>query len=202
MSSVKIVDYGIGNLRSVEQAFIHEGINAVFVHTPEEILAAERLVLPGVGAFGDGMTELNKHGLTDAIRQYAASDRPLLGICLGMQLLFDSSDETPDIPGLGVLPGRVVRFSNDHGLKIPQIGWNKLSVTPGSRLLDGCDRSFVYFVHSYYAKPAMQSDIAATADYGDLFTAAVERGRVGGCQFHPEKSQDAGLHIVRNFLKI
>lgn len=199
-TGVKIIDYGVGNLRSVEQAFVHEGIDAQFVHTAEEILSAQRLVLPGVGAFGDGMAELHRRGLAGAVREYAHSGRPLLGICLGMQMLFDASEESHGVAGLGVIGGTVRRFAVGTGLKIPQIGWNRLAVNPASKLLAGCDGTYVYFVHSYHAVAHDRTDVAAQSDYGCAFTAAIERGRIAGCQFHPEKSQDAGLRIVRNFM--
>ena len=197
---VKIIDYGVGNLRSVEQAFVHEGIDATFVSTAEEISCAERLVLPGVGAFGDGMAELHKRGLVSAIKDYATSGRPFLGICLGMQLMFDSSEESVGVQGLGIFHGTTTKYDTAPCMKVPQIGWNCLRVTPGSRLLSGCDESFVYFVHSYHVRPIDSSDIAARSDYSCEFVAAVERGSVGGCQFHPEKSQNTGLRIMRNFL--
>ncbi len=201
-TTVNIIDYGIGNLRSVRQAFIHEGVSARFVYDANEILNAERLVLPGVGAFGDGMTELRKRGLIDPIREYAKRGRSLLGICLGMQMMFESSEENPGVEGLGLFSGSCKKFAVSPGMKVPQIGWNRIEVTPNSRLLAGCDRAFVYFVHSYYACPTEQADIAARSEYTCPFTAAVEAGNLCGCQFHPEKSQDTGLMIIRNFIAL
>lgn len=200
--SVAIVDYGMGNLRSVSKACERLGATTNIVDTPEGLDGAERLIVPGVGAFGDAMQELHRRGLVEAIRRFARSGRPLLGICLGLQIFFESSEEAPGVEGLSLLPGTVQRFRSDS-LKIPHMGWNRLDVRPSSRLLRelGCE-PFVYFVHSYYVIPEDDSVIAATADYGAPFVAAVERGALFGVQFHPEKSQQTGLEILRRFLSI
>ena len=198
---IGIVDYDIGNLRSVQKAFQHVGGEAVFVRTPEEIARVDALVLPGVGAFGDCVGSLAKSGMWDDVVAWAKSERPFFGICVGFQMLFDSSEEAPGEKGLGIFAGEVRKFSDKHGLKIPQIGWNNVSVRqPGAPLLEGIsDGDFVYFVHSYYAAPKDPSIIALETTYGDTFTAAIARGSLVATQFHPEKSQRAGLQMIRNF---
>jgi len=200
---ISIVDYGMGNLQSVEKALAYTGADTRLVTTAAEVATAEKLVLPGVGAFGDAMAHLKEQGMVEPLKEFAASGRPLLGVCLGMQLLFDSSEEDPDVPGLGIFPGMVKRFPADMGLKVPHMGWNSLTVRPDSRVLAGLgDQSHVYFVHSYYLSPADKSISAATTPYGFEFTSAVEKGNVSGVQFHPEKSQATGLKILRNFSAI
>jgi glutamine amidotransferase len=201
---IGIVDYGIGNLRSVQKAFQHVGGEAVFVHTPEEIARVDALVLPGVGNFGDCVRSLAKSGMWEATLNWAKSDRPFLGICVGYQMLFDTSEEAPGEKGLGFFAGEVRKFSDKHGLKIPQIGWNTVTVKqPNAPLLAGISEGdFVYFVHSYYAAPKDASVIALETTYGDTFAAAVARGNVLATQFHPEKSQRAGLQMLRNFVAL
>ncbi|MCX7718672.1 MAG: imidazole glycerol phosphate synthase subunit HisH [Candidatus Sumerlaeaceae bacterium] len=200
--SVAIVDYGMGNLRSVSKACERLGAATNIVETPDAVEGAERLIVPGVGAFGDAMQELDRRGLVDAIRRYARSGRPVLGICLGLQIFFDTSEEAPGVAGLSLLPGTVRRFRSDS-LKIPHMGWNRLDVRRSSRLLGSLDAEpFVYFVHSYYVIPQDDAVIAATAEYGIPFVAAVERDALFGVQFHPEKSQQTGLEILRRFLSI
>jgi len=201
---IGIVDYDIGNLRSVQKAFQHEGGEAVFVRTPEEITKCDALVLPGVGAFGDCVRSLAKSGMWDDVVAWAKSEKPFFGICVGFQMLFDSSEEAPGEKGLGIFAGEVRKFSDKHGLKIPQIGWNNVTVRqPGAPLLEGlADCDFVYFVHSYYAAPADKSIIALESTYGDTFTAAIARGNLIATQFHPEKSQRAGLQMIRNFIAL
>ncbi len=210
---IAIIDYRMGNLRSVQKAVEHVGGAAQIVSTPAEIEQAKKLILPGVGAFGDGMKFLNEMGLSDPIRAFVQGGRPMLGICLGMQLLFDGSEEdapanAPEglVPGLGILPGRVVRFANERGglrVKVPQMGWNSLKWDRTDPILDGLDQgSAVYFVHSYYAEPAQASDISARADYGGDFCASVHRDKLFATQFHPEKSQRVGMKILANFVGI
>jgi imidazole glycerol-phosphate synthase subunit HisH len=201
---IGIVDYDIGNLRSVQKAFQHEGGEAVFVHTPEEIAKADALVLPGVGNFGDCVQSLAKSGMWDDVIAWANSEKPFFGICVGYQMLFESSEEAPDEKGLGIFGGQVRKFSSKHGLKIPQIGWNSVTVKqPDAPLLAGISTGdFVYFVHSYYAAPKDPAIIALETSYGDTFAAAVARGNLLATQFHPEKSQRAGLQMVRNFIAL
>jgi glutamine amidotransferase len=201
---IGIVDYDIGNIRSVEKAFHHVGAEAIFVRTPEDIARMDGLVLPGVGAFGDCMESLDKSGMRDAVVAWAKSERPFFGICVGFQMLFESSEEAPYRPGLGIFAGQVRRFPAASGLKVPQIGWNTVTVKqPGAPLLEGiATGDFVYFVHSYFVEPADPSLIALEATYGRDFAAAIVRGNLVATQFHPEKSQRAGLQIIRNFVQL
>jgi imidazole glycerol phosphate synthase glutamine amidotransferase subunit len=201
---IGIVDYGIGNLRSVQKALQHVGGEAVFVHTPEEIAQVEALVLPGVGNFGDCVRSLAKSGMWDSVADWAKSERPFFGICVGYQMLFESSEEAPGEKGLGIFSGVVRKFSAKHGLKIPQIGWNTVTVKqPDAPLLSGISSGdYVYFVHSYYAAPKDPAIIALETTYGDTFAAAVARGNLLATQFHPEKSQRAGLQMLKNFVTL
>ena len=201
---IGIVDYDIGNLRSVQKAFQHVGGEAVFVRTPEEIARVDALVLPGVGAFGDCVRCLAASGMRDDVLAWAKSERPFFGICVGYQMLFESSEEAPGEKGLGLFAGRVRKFSADHRLKIPQIGWNTVTVRqPQAPLLAGIsDGDYVYFVHSYYAAPEDDSIVALETTYGDTFAAAVARRNLLATQFHPEKSQRAGLQMLRNFVAL
>jgi glutamine amidotransferase len=201
---IGIVDYDIGNLRSVQKALQHVGGEAVFVRTPEEISRVDALVLPGVGAFGDCVRCLAKSGMWDATADWAKSERPFFGICVGYQMLFDSSEEAPGEKGLGIFSGQVRKFSEKHGLKIPQIGWNTVAVKqPDAPLLAGIsDGDYVYYVHSYYAAPADASVVALETTYGDTFASAVARGNLLATQFHPEKSQRAGLQMLTNFVAL
>lgn len=200
---IAIVDYDAGNLASVVRALEHLGAECCITREEKEILQADRLILPGVGAFGDAMEKLERFGLVDTIKQFVASGKPFLGICLGQQLMFESSEETPGVKGLGLLPGRIVRIPDGPGLKIPHMGWNSLSIRLDSRLFAGLPReSYVYFVHSYYLQAEELSDVAATTEYGVTIHAAVERGNVFACQFHPEKSGEVGLHILKNFIEM
>ena len=201
-----VVDYGIGNLHSVIKALRHEGAEVTVSGEAKDVAAAERVVLPGVGAFADGMKGLAARGLVEPLRAYAESGRPLLGICLGMQLLMGESEEFGRHEGLGIVPGRVVEIRRDAGFKVPQIGWNRIfppkGVGWGGTLLGALDPgAMVYFVHSYTAVPEREADRLADSLYaGQRISAAVRRGNVWGCQFHPEKSGSAGLTIVRRFL--
>ncbi len=199
---IVIVDYGMGNLRSVGKAFLSQGIDASVTRDPGEIARADGLVLPGVGAFGDCMKNLAGYGLTDPIKEHVDSGKPFLGICLGLQVLFEGSDESPEVPGLGILEGRVVRFSpsEEERLKVPHMGWNRVSIKKETPVLAGIpDGSWFYFVHSYYPDPKDPGVIAVTSNYGVEFTAAVARDNLFACQFHPEKSSADGLRILRNF---
>ncbi|MCY9661320.1 imidazole glycerol phosphate synthase subunit HisH [Paenibacillus chondroitinus] len=196
---IAIIDYGMGNLHSVSKAVERLGYEAVVTGDAEQILAAEGAILPGVGAFGDAMEQLRESGLNDVVLHYAESGKPLLGICLGMQLLFASSEEHGDHEGLGLLPGSVVRFRGDY--KVPHMGWNKLSYKQSaSPIFQGIEEGHVYFVHSYHAKPERESDLLAVTDYYQPVTAIVGRDNVYGMQFHPEKSGDIGMQLLKNFL--
>ncbi|MGG4145008.1 imidazole glycerol phosphate synthase subunit HisH [Paenibacillus algorifonticola] len=198
---IAIIDYGMGNLHSVSKAVERLGYAAVVTADPQEILAADGAILPGVGAFGDAMGNLRETKLDEVVKQYAASGKPLLGICLGMQLLFSASEEYGDNEGLDLLPGKVVRFQGDY--KIPHMGWNKLSFEQEqSPLFTGLEEGHVYFVHSFHAKPEQGSDLLATTDYYQQVTAIVGREQVYGMQFHPEKSGELGMQLLGNFLAL
>jgi glutamine amidotransferase len=201
---IGIVDYDIGNLRSVQKALQHVGGDAAFVRTPGEIEQADGLVLPGVGAFGDCVRALVNSGMRDAVAAWARSGRPFFGICVGYQMLFESSEEAPGQPGLGLFQGEVKKFMQQPGLKIPQIGWNTVEVRqPEATLLAGISSGdFVYYVHSFYVQPRDRALIALESTYGDTFAAAIARGNVIATQFHPEKSQRAGLQLLRNFVEL
>ena len=194
-----IVDYDAGNIRSVENALNSLGLENVVTDDAAVIRGADRVILPGVGAFGDAMKKLSDRGLTEVIREVAAT-KPFLGICLGLQLLFEESEEAPGVPGLGILPGKIVRIPEGGGRKIPHIGWNDLNMPKESPLFAGVPAgSYVYFVHSYYLQAGELSDVAATTEYGVTIHAAVQRGKLCACQFHPEKSGDVGMKILMNF---
>jgi glutamine amidotransferase len=197
---IRIIDYGMGNLRSVQKAFEKLGIAAEIITQPDQIASADKLVLPGVGAFRDAIHELQRLNLVEPIREYIQQDRPFLGICLGLQLLFDVSFEDGEWKGLGVLRGDVVRFPAMPDLKVPHMGWNTLDRVGQPKLLDGIPaEASVYFVHSYYVRSADPSVIAARTDYGIPFTSMVARGNLFATQFHPEKSQKVGLKLLENF---
>lgn len=194
-----VIDYGAGNLRSVVNALSFLGVQNKIVCNASEVEQANALILPGVGAFGAALGELEKRGLTAAVIK-AAREKPFLGICLGMQLLFETSEEAPGIRGLSLLRGSVKRFPKSCGLKIPHIGWNSLNTLQTGVLFDETPQnSYVYFVHSYYCSADDRSDVAATCDYGVTFDAAVEKGKLFGCQFHPEKSGKTGLALLAKF---
>ncbi|MDR3348793.1 MAG: imidazole glycerol phosphate synthase subunit HisH [Acidaminococcales bacterium] len=196
---IVIVDYGVGNLHSVAKAMEKVGAKAAVSSDAAAVAAADRLILPGVGSFGHCMKNLSECGLAETVKDYARSGRPFLGICVGMQILFDGSEESPGVPGLGILPGMVRRLP-DRGLKIPQIGWNCLDFRAETPLFCGLPaKEYVYFVHSYHAEPLDRGIIAASAEYGATVTAAVVRGNIWATQFHPEKSGEAGLTILSNF---
>jgi glutamine amidotransferase len=198
---IALIDYGIGNLRSVEKALAAVGADVRLTTDPAEILAADKVVLPGVGAFGDGMAGLHARGLIDVLKTIVVRETPLLGICLGMQLLFEGSDELGRFAGLGFLPGRVRRFPAGD-LKVPQTGWNQLLPVRESILLkELTPGSYAYFNHSYYCDPADKDDVLVRTDYGIRYASVVGRGQLYGVQFHPEKSQAVGLQILRNFVE-
>jgi glutamine amidotransferase len=199
---IALIDYGISNLRSVQKAFEHLDTEVTLVETPDRLAQADRLILPGVGAFPAGMRGLQERGLIDPIKQAVRDGRPLIGICLGMQLLFDFSDEMGETEGLGLLPGRVTRIVGSS-LKVPHMGWNQLDVARHHPLVrDLVSGSYAYFVHSYAVYPEDQSIVLATTDYGGPFASIVGRGNVCGLQFHPEKSQAVGLRLLKNFLEM
>lgn len=199
-----VIDYGAGNLRSVLHALNHLGAESIrLVRTPHDLRGAERIILPGVGAFGAGMQKLREQNLIHPIRDAVLSGTPYLGICLGMQFLFERSEEMGQHQGLGLLPGTVVRFPQDHPLKVPHMGWNQIRPTRETALLTGIrPDAYAYFVHSYYCRPADEADTLLTAEYGFAFTVGVQHDNIYGVQFHPEKSQQTGLTLLRNFLEI
>lgn len=200
---ITIIDYDAGNLKSVEKAFLSLGEETAVTRDKSEILKADKVVLPGVGAFGDAMEKLNQYGLTDVIRQVTDRGTPFLGICLGLQLMFEGSDESLGAAGLGLLEGRILKIPDSPGLKIPHMGWNSLDILPGSRLFKGISTGeYVYFVHSYYLKAADESVVAASTEYSTYIHAAVEKDNLYACQFHPEKSGDVGLRILKNFVEL
>ena len=198
---VGIIDYGVGNLFSLRSSFAAIGVEAFVSGDAGELAKADRLILPGVGAFGDAAEKLRATGLDAFVREQAAAGKPLMGICLGMQLLFERSFEYGEHFGLGLLKGQVVGMSGrlPEGLKIPHMGWNALKLTKAAKLLE--EGSYVYFVHSFYAENCEDS-IAAVTDYGSPITAAVEKGNIFGCQFHPEKSGNVGLAILKKFCEV
>ena len=198
---IAIIDYDAGNIKSVEKALLSMGETPVLTRDPEVILQADHIILPGVGSFGDAMENLNKFGLIDVIHEAINRKIPFLGICLGLQLLFESSEETPGVAGLGILKGKIVRIPEGPGLKIPHMGWNSLNVREGASLFKGLEKEpYVYFVHSYYLQAKDPKIVAATTEYGVTIHASVEKENVFACQFHPEKSSNTGLAILKNFL--
>lgn len=200
---VAIVDYDAGNIRSVEKAVKYLGKDCIVTDDSQQILKADHVILPGVGAFGDCMSHLNDRHLVDVLREVKEKDIPFLGICLGLQLLFDDSEESEGVRGLGLLSGHIIRFPDREDLKVPHMGWNSISFPRQGRLFKGIpEDSFVYFVHSYYLKADDPSIVTATCDYGLTFDASVESGNVFATQFHPEKSGETGLAILKNFLEI
>ncbi|MBT4865409.1 MAG: imidazole glycerol phosphate synthase subunit HisH [Planctomycetaceae bacterium] len=200
---IKIVDYGMGNLRSVQKAFEKLGVEAGICSRPEQIERADKLVLPGVGAFRDAIAHLKQQELAQPVLQHIEADRPFLGICLGLQLLFDVSEEDGNWEGLGVTPGKVVRFEDRPGLKIPHMGWNSLERVGPHPLLEGIpDDAHFYFVHSYFVVPTDDSVVAARTEHGERFVSVISRGNLFATQFHPEKSQRVGLKLLQNFAEL
>lgn len=200
---IAILDYDMGNLRSVSKAVEHVGGKATITRDPKAVAKADKVILPGVGAFRDCIGNLKEYGLVDPVKEFIASGRPFLGICVGMQLLADESEEGGRYEGLGIIPGKVKRFPADSGLKVPHMGWNQLRLKGEPTLLKGLDGEFVYFVHSYFVEPAKPKGlVAATCDYGTTFAAALEKDNVFATQFHPEKSQSIGLKILERFVKL
>lgn len=200
---VAIIDYNAGNLKSVEKALAAVGQESVITRDFHTILSADHVILPGVGAFGEAMAQLKQFELDKVIHEVVDKKIPFLGICLGLQLLFEGSDESQGVEGLHVLDGQILRIPDKEGLKIPHIGWNSLQLQNDGRLFEGMkDDPFVYFVHSYYLKATDESIVKATCDYSACIHASVEKDNVFACQFHPEKSSDVGLNILRNFTQI
>ena len=200
---IAIIDYDAGNLKSVEKALVFLGEKPVVTRDPKEILRADHVILPGVGSFGDAMENLTKFDLVHVIKEAADRKIPFLGICLGLQLLFEGSEETPGVEGLGILKGNILRIPTAEGLKIPHMGWNSLELSGDGRLFSGLgENPYVYFVHSYYLKAQEESIVKASTYYGTKIHASVEKGNVFACQFHPEKSGETGLRILKNFVQI
>ena len=200
---IAIIDYDAGNIKSVEKALQYLGEEVIITREAEVILNADGVILPGVGAFGDAMDKLNRYGLTEVIHQYVETGKPFLGICLGLQLLFEESEESPGVRGLHLLDGKIVRIPAENGLKVPHIGWNDLSFPREGKLFRGLkEHSYVYFVHSFYLQAEEEQVVTATAEYGVNIHASVEKGNVFACQFHPEKSSDVGLRILKNFSEL
>ena len=200
---ITIIDYDAGNIKSVEKAFLHLGQDVRITRDRDEILSASHVVLPGVGSFGDAMRHLKEYNLVNTIYDVVDKKTPFFGICLGLQLLFERSDESQGVSGLGLLPGEILRIPPAEGLKIPHMGWNSLTMNPSSKLFKGIDANpYVYFVHSYYLKAKHAEDVAAKTFYSVSIDAAVERGNLFACQFHPEKSSQTGLKILKNFTEV
>lgn len=200
---IGIIDYDAGNIKSVERALAWLNQETVVSWDAETLLRADRVILPGVGSFGDAMEKLRAYGLVEVIRECVDRGTPLLGICLGLQLLFESSEESPGVEGLHLLDGRIVRIPSAESLKVPHIGWNNLSFPRKGRLFEGLEGNpYVYFVHSYYLQAADEGIVTACTEYGTHIHASVEKGNVFACQFHPEKSSGAGMGILRNFCRI
>ena len=197
---IAIIDYGAGNLQSVKKALDFIGAESVITDNPDTINACDKILLPGVGSFGDAMDSMTEKGLVETVKQNALSGKPFLGICLGLQLLFEESEESPGVKGLGIFKGKIKKFSPDMGLKIPHIGWNSLEIKQKDTLFKNIpENSYVYFVHSYYLHAEDENDIATVTNYGTDFHSAVGKDNIFATQFHPEKSGDVGLQILKNF---
>lgn len=200
---IAIIDYDAGNIKSVEKALLSLSQEVIVTRDAETILHADKVILPGVGSFGDAMGKLHQYGLVDVIKQVVANKMPFLGICLGLQLLFESSEESPGVEGLGILKGKIVRIPEGEGIKVPHIGWNSLQYPNKGKLYAGLqEKAYVYFVHSYYLKAEEPEIVVAATEYGTYIHASVEKDNVFACQFHPEKSSDTGLAILQNFVKL
>lgn len=199
---VAIIDYGAGNLQSVKKALDFLGYESEITMDREKILSASHVVLPGVGSFGDAMASIRERGLEDTIKQAASGEKHFLGICLGLQLMFEKSDETPGVEGLGIFKGDIVKIPSENGLKVPHMGWNSINLKQTDGIFSGIrDGSYFYFVHSYYLKNAEPDVVAATAQYGVEIECAIQKGRVCATQFHPEKSSETGLRLLKNFME-
>ena len=200
---IGIIDYDAGNLKSVEKALHYLGKEVIVTRDPEQLRQVDKVILPGVGAFGDAMAKLKEYHLDTLIHEIADSGKPFLGICLGLQLLFEESEESPGVEGLGILKGKIKRIPDENGLKVPHIGWNSLHLEHNGRLFQNIpENSYVYFVHSYYLEAQDPEIIKASTEYGVHIHASVEKGNVFACQFHPEKSSETGLQILKNFAEI
>ena len=200
---IALIDYDAGNIKSVEKALMLLGEDVILSREKEELLSADMVILPGVGSFGDAMENLHRYGLVDVIHQIVEKGTPFLGICLGLQLLFESSEESPGVEGLGILKGRILRIPDQEGLKIPHMGWNSIHLQNQGRLFQGIpEQSYVYFVHSYYLEAEEEEIVKAATEYSTHIHASVEKGQVFACQFHPEKSSKVGLSILRNFASL
>ena len=200
---VAIIDYNAGNLKSVEKALAAVGQESVITRDFHTIQSADHVILPGVGAFGEAMDQIKQYELDKVIREVVDKKTPFLGICLGLQLLFEGSDESKGVEGLHILDGQILRIPDKEGLKIPHIGWNSLELQNNGRLFEGLEQNpYVYFVHSYYLQAKDEQIVKATTDYSARIHASVEKGNVFACQFHPEKSSTVGLHILKNFTQI
>ena len=200
---IAVIDYDAGNIRSVEKALLSLEQDVRITGDAKEILSADKVILPGVGAFGDAMENIRKSGLDKVIRRVVEDRKPFLGICLGLQLLFERSEEAPGAEGLGILKGEILRIPETEGMKIPHMGWNSLHLENNGRLFRGIgEQAYVYFVHSYYLKAEDEKIVTASAEYCTHIHASVEKDNVFACQFHPEKSSDVGLHILKNFVEL
>lgn len=200
---IAILDYDAGNIKSVEKAVQLLGQEVTITRDRREVLNADKVILPGVGAFGDAMGKIRQYGLYEVIHEVVEQGTPFLGICLGLQLLFERSEESPGVEGLGILKGEILRIPETPGLKIPHMGWNSLEFRNNGRLFENLqEESYVYFVHSYYLRAADEKIVTAVTEYGTQIHASVEQGNVFACQFHPEKSSDAGIQILKNFVAI
>lgn len=200
---IAILDYDAGNIKSVEKALNYLGEDAIITRDKDEILSCEKVILPGVGSFGDAMAKIREYELDNVIYEVIRRGTPFLGICLGLQLLYESSEESPGVQGLGILKGKIKRIPDCEGLKIPHMGWNSLEIKPESSLFQGIDNhAYVYFVHSYYLEAENENEVAATTEYATMIHASVEKDNVFACQFHPEKSSKVGLQILKNFVSL
>ncbi len=200
---IAIIDYDAGNIRSVEKAMAKLGQEVWITRDRERIMNADKVILPGVGSFGDAMAHLREYNLVEVIKDVVAEKKPFLGICLGLQLLYESSEETPGVEGLGILKGKILKIPEQEGLKIPHMGWNSLHLQNDGRLFRGIEQNpYVYFVHSYYLKAEEEETVKATTEYSVNIHASVEKDNVFACQFHPEKSGDLGLQILKNFAEL
>lgn len=200
---IAIIDYDAGNIKSVGKAIQYLGEDAVITRDRDLILNSDKVILPGVGSFGDAMAKIREYDLVNTIYDVVDKKTPFLGICLGLQLLFKTSEESEGVTGLGLLDGRIIRIPDAPGLKIPHMGWNSLNIKPGATLFQGIeDQSYVYFVHSYYLQAEHEEDVAATTVYSTKIHASVEHENIYACQFHPEKSSRVGLQILKNFIQL